>query len=88
MNINLPFPRIASGTDQFEALRRLTHGDPTVRFEDMIGRAAISMEERSDLELIAQARTHSDPARREHALYQYLERNSALALPEMRRALP
>jgi hypothetical protein len=87
MNLILPFHRIASATDQLEILHKGAHGDPTVRFEDMIGRAAISMDESTDGELIATARTHDDPARREHALYQYIERNNALALPEIRRAL-
>jgi hypothetical protein len=87
MNINLPFHRIASATDQLEILHKGAHGDPTVRFEDMIQRAAISMEESTDDELIKAARTHEDPARREHALYQYIERNNTLALPEIRRAL-
>jgi hypothetical protein len=87
MNINIPFHRIASATDQIETLRGHAHGDPTVRFEDMIARAAVPFEERLDAELIHAARTHSDPARREHALYQYIERNNILALPEIRRAL-
>lgn len=87
MNIDIPFHRIASSTDQMEFLRQRSLGDPTIRFEDMIGRSSISMEERSDEELIAAARGHDDPARREHALYQYLERNGGLALPEIRRSL-
>lgn len=87
MNINLPFHRIASSADQLEFLQQGAQGDPTVRFEDMIARSAISMEERTDAELIKAARTHDDPARREHALYQYLERNGVSAMPELRRAL-
>lgn len=63
------------------------YGDPTTRFEDMISRAAISLEERSDERLIEDGRSLSDPALREHALYQYLARRGELALPVVRRAL-
>ena len=61
MNINLPFHRIASATDQLEILHKGAHGDPTVRFEDMVQRAAISMEESTDDELIVTERSHDDP---------------------------
>lgn len=65
----------------------LPYGDPTIRFEDMIARAAVSMEERTDEELLRQARGHSDPARREHALYQYMSRHGAGALSALKEAL-
>src|SRR5207247_1122085 len=65
----------------------LTWGDPTIRFEDMVARAAVSMESSSDADLRIQARSHADPARREHALYQYLARHGVEALPLLREAL-
>ena len=46
MNINIPFHRIASATDQIETMRGHSHGDPTVRFEDMIAKAAVPFEDR------------------------------------------
>ena len=87
MSANVAFHHIGSGAEQFETMRGPSNGDPTVRFEDMIARAAVPFEDRLDAELIRAARTHSDPARREHALYQYIERNKIRALPEIRRAL-
>ncbi len=63
------------------------YGDPTVRFEDMIARAALSLEERTDAELLRDGRELSDPALREHALYQYVARNGVKALPVIRQAL-
>lgn len=62
-------------------------GDPTVRFEDMIARAAVSLEHRTDEELLHNGRENSDPALREHALYQYLSRHGSKALPVIRHAL-
>jgi hypothetical protein len=62
-------------------------GDPTVRFEDMVAKAAVSLEERSDEQLVRDGRHLEDPALREHALYQYLWRNGAEAVPAIRRAL-
>lgn len=63
------------------------YGDPTTRFEDMIALAAISLEDRSNEQLLKAARENSDPALREHALYQYLARNGVKALPAVRQAL-
>jgi hypothetical protein len=63
------------------------YGDPTVRFEDEVARAAVSMEPRGDDELVGDGLGASDPALREHALYQYLWRRGAAALPVLRRAL-
>lgn len=67
--------------------RKVRYGDPTTRFEDMIARAAVHLEERTDAQLIHDGRFLADPAMREHALYQYLERNGVLALPVIREAL-
>ncbi len=71
----------------FKAKENLLFGDPTTRFEDMIARVSVNLERRSDEQLVYDARNLSDPAFREHALYQYLARNGADALPVIRRAL-
>ncbi|MEM9553225.1 MAG: HEAT repeat domain-containing protein [Acidobacteriota bacterium] len=63
------------------------YGDPTTRFEDMIALSAISLEDRSNEQLLKDGREHSDPALREHALYQYLARNGVKALPAVKQAL-
>jgi hypothetical protein len=63
------------------------YGDPTTRFEESVARAAVSLESRSDEALIRDGRQDSDPALREHALYQYLSRNGVAALPVIREAL-
>ena len=63
------------------------YGDPTTRFEDMISRAAISLEDRSDERLVEDGRGLADAGLREHALYQYLARRGAKALPVIREAL-
>lgn len=63
------------------------YGDPTTRFEEMISRAALSLEDRSDEKLIEDGRSLADAALREHALYQYLARRGAEALPVIREAL-
>jgi len=44
-------------------------GDPIIRFEEMIARTAVTLERRSDEELLANGRDLADPALREHALY-------------------
>jgi hypothetical protein len=62
-------------------------GDPTTRFEEMVARAAVSLDERSDAQLIDDARACDDPARREQALYQYIARHGANALWLIREAL-
>jgi len=72
---------------QFKAKENLLFGDPTVRFEEMVARASVNLERRADEQLIADGREQTDPALREHALYQYLARNGVEALPEVRRAL-
>jgi len=66
---------------------RVHYSDPIVRFEDMVARAAVSLEKRCDEELLEDGRTLTDPALREHALYQYLWRHGSEALPVVRRAL-
>lgn len=71
----------------FKKVEDLRFGDPTTRFEDMIAQAALSLEERTDEQLIADARECADPALREHALYQYLNRHGVRALPQIERAL-
>ncbi len=71
----------------FRAKENLLFGDPTTRFEDMIARVAINLEKRTDEQLIQDARTLPDAALREHALYQYLARNGAEALPVIEQAL-
>jgi hypothetical protein len=71
----------------FKAKENLLFGDPTTRFEDMIARVSVNLERRTDEQLVLDARTLTDPAFRENALYQYLARNGADALPVIKRAL-
>jgi hypothetical protein len=71
----------------FKAQENLLYGDPTTRFEDMIARVSVNLEKRTDSELIRDGRNLPDPAFREHALYQYLARNGADALPVIRDAI-
>lgn len=71
----------------FKAQENLLFGDPTTRFEDMVARVSVNLERRSDEQLIRDGLTQADPAQREHALYQYLARNGAEALPVIRQAL-
>ncbi|BDC50512.1 hypothetical protein F183_A28280 [Bryobacterales bacterium F-183] len=71
----------------FKGRDNLLHGDPTTRFEDMIARVSVNLEKRSDEQLVRDGRTLSDPAARENALYQYLARNGAEALPEITKAI-
>ncbi len=78
---------VAKNEIAFKQIEDVRFGDPTTRFEDMIAQAALSLESRSDEQLIRDGRTLPDPAMREHALYQYLARNGVKALPEIRRAL-
>jgi hypothetical protein len=63
---------------------RAFQGDPIVRYSDSMKINAISLERRSDEELEAMGRTHSDAAMREHALFQLIIRKGqgALALAE------
>ena len=63
------------------------YGDPVVRFEDMIAMSAVSMEKRTDAELIRDGRTDNDPAIREQALYEYLNRHGVESLPVIEQAL-
>jgi hypothetical protein len=53
----------------------------------MIARVSVNLEKRTDSELIRDGRNLPDPAFREHALYQYLARNGADALPVIRDAI-
>jgi hypothetical protein len=62
-------------------------GDPTVRFEDMIARVARSLDTRTNDELLHDGQQLADPALREQALYQYLWRHGAKALPVIAEAL-
>jgi hypothetical protein len=71
----------------FKAKENLLYGDPTTRFEDMIARVSVNLEKRTVSELIRDGRNLPDPAFREHALYQYLARNGAEALPVIREAI-
>jgi hypothetical protein len=71
----------------FQAKETLLVGDPTTRFEDMVARVSVNLERRSDEQLIHDGRNLTDPALREHALYQYLARNGAEALPVIAEAL-
>lgn len=71
----------------FRASEHLLYGDPTTRFEDMVARVSVNLEKREDEQLIRDGRELPDPALREHALYQYLARNGADALPVIRQAL-
>lgn len=71
----------------FKAKENLLFGDPTTRFEDMVARVSVNLEKRDDEQLIRDGRELEDPALREHALYQYLARNGADALPVIGRAL-
>ncbi len=61
-------------------------GDPTTRFEEMISRVAVSLDRRSDDELLEDA-TLADPAIREHALYVYMLRRGTEALPVVAEAI-
>lgn len=71
----------------FKAAENLLFGDPTTRFEDMVARVSVNLERRTDEQLVQDGRKLSDPALREHALYQYLARNGSEALPVIRQAL-
>jgi hypothetical protein len=71
----------------FKAKENLLFGDPTTRFEDMIARVSVNLERRTDEQLIRDGSNLTDPAFRENALYQYLARNGADALPVIKRAL-
>jgi len=71
----------------FKADEHLLYGDPTTRFEDMVARVSVNLEKRTDEQLIRDGLSMPDPALREHALYQYLARNGAEALPVIRQAL-
>lgn len=71
----------------FKGKENLLYTDPTTRFEDMIARVSVNLERRSDEQLIHEGRTHEDAGLREHALYQYLARNGADALPVITEAL-
>ncbi|HSR53290.1 MAG TPA: HEAT repeat domain-containing protein [Acidobacteriota bacterium] len=71
----------------FKPLEDQRFGDPTTRFEEMIAKAAISLEPRTDEQLLKDARECQDAALREHALFQYMARNGVRALPEIKRAL-
>ena len=71
----------------FKADEHLLYGDPTTRFEDMVARVSVNLEKRTDQQLIQDGLSLPDPALREHALYQYLARNGAEALPIIRQAL-
>jgi hypothetical protein len=62
-------------------------GDPTTRFEDMVARVAVSLDERGDAQLIDDARRMDDAARREQALFQYIARHGEKALWLAREAL-
>src|SRR5687768_17365915 len=64
-----------------------TIGDPTVRFEDMIARVARSLDARTDDELVHDGQQLADSALREQALYQYLWRHGARALPVIAESL-
>jgi hypothetical protein len=80
-------PAFRTNELSFKKIEDVRFGDPTTRFEDMIAKAALSLEERTDSQLLHDGRTCADPALREHALYQYLARHGVKALPEIRRAL-
>jgi len=70
-----------------QALERRRYGDPTVRFEESVARAAVSLDDRTDEQLARDGRNLPDPARREQALYQYIWRRGTDALPVIREAL-
>lgn len=65
----------------------IRYGDPTTRFSESIQHAALTLESRSDEQLIRDGRTLSEPALREHALYQLLSRRREAALPTLKTAL-
>ena len=71
----------------FKPAEHVRYGDPTVRFEDMIARAALSLDLRSDEQLAHEARHLLDPALREHALFQYVARQGVRAMPLLWQAL-
>ncbi len=65
----------------------IRYGDPTTRFSDSIQHAALTLDSRSDEQLMRDGRQLADPALREHALYQLLARRREGALPALRQAL-
>jgi hypothetical protein len=62
-------------------------GDPTTRFEEMVSRTALSLDRRTNDELVYDGRELADPVLREHALFVYFMRNGAAALPVIERAI-
>jgi len=78
---------IAERHQAIRSRKTVHYGDPTVRFEDMVARAAVSLDERSDAELVHDARALEDPAAREQAIYQYVARHGPEALRLVREGL-
>jgi hypothetical protein len=75
---------IAEGAHRFRTARQ---GDPVTRFRDAIRPVAISLETRTDEELVSDGRLHPDPVIREHALYNLIDRQGVQALPVVKAAL-
>src|SRR5262245_40895034 len=69
------------------SLGRLRTGDPTTRFSDSMRHIGISLDTRTDDELISDARNHRDAAVREQALYSFAHRKGAEALPVLKTAV-
>lgn len=62
-------------------------GDPIKRFSDAMQRVVFSLETRGDDELAHDAKKNPDAARREHALYQLIDRLGPKALPHIEHSL-
>jgi len=69
------------------SLGRLRTGDPTTRFSDSMRHIGISLDTRTDDELISDARNHRDAAVREQALYSLAHRKGVEALGVLKTAV-
>lgn len=69
------------------SLGRVRRGDPTTRFSDSMRHIGISLDTRSDEELIQDATRHRDAAVREQALYTLAHRNGVEALDVLKTAV-
>ena len=80
---------VALATDELtvQQFQNVCYGDPTTRFSESIQNAAISLESRSDEQLIRDGSELEDPALREHALYQLMARRGVKALPTLEKSL-
>ncbi|HJQ23877.1 MAG TPA: HEAT repeat domain-containing protein [Blastocatellia bacterium] len=70
-----------------EPFQWLQTGGPVLRFRDSIRNVAISLDARTDEELVEESRRNPIPAFREQALYQILHRLGEKAIPSVQEAL-